>query len=180
MAEKLSVYGQRAGVDDTALVEAAYWAAIEPRVEYFGNVFDFDVLHPARTALNLIELTQCKSAVVLAAAQLVETHHTELDGVVSGELPENVRALARVVPSPLTLQSEELLEALVTADDDVALIAVAERLDHARHLHMRDSSLWADFYQQTQEVYLPVAQRLHPELYARYHRWATAFGRRLR
>ena len=180
MANKLVVYAQRAGVADLALVEDAYWAAVNPRIEYFGNVFDFDVLHPARTALILIELTACTRAEVVAAAQLVETHFADLR-LAPANLPAGVLGLAASVPNPLDIGAdEELLEALVTADDDVALIAVAERLDHARHLHMRDPSQWSTIYQQIRTVYLPLAERLHPELYARFNRWATAFGRRLR
>ena len=179
MAEKLVVYARRAGVDDVAIVEDAYWTAVQPRVDYFRDVFHIDVLHPARTALILIELGECKSGITLAAGQLTETFLPELRLQHGDSLNAHVWKLANEVPNPLD-EDENLLEALVTAEEDVALIAVAERLDHARHLHMRDSSQWADFYQQTQNVYLPVAQRLHPELYARYHRWATAFGRRLR
>ena len=180
MANKLVVYADRAGVDDVTLVEDAYWASVNPRVEYFGNVFDFDVLHPARTALIVIELTECRNALVIAAAQLVETHFAELR-LAPDSLPASVLRLAGSVPSPLDIgDSEALLEALVTADNDVALVAVAERLDHARHLHMRDPSLWPSFYQQIRTVYLPIAGRLHPELYARFNRWANAFRRRLR
>lgn len=180
MAEKLAVYARRAGVDDVALVEDAYWASVKPRVEYFGNVFDFDVLHPARTALILIELTSCTKAEVIAAAQLVETHFADLR-LASANLPTAVLGLAASVPNPLDIDDNgALLETLVTGDDDVALIAVAERLDHARHLHMRDSSQWSTFYQQVRSVYLPLAERLHPGLHARFNRWATAFGRRLR
>jgi (p)ppGpp synthase/HD superfamily hydrolase len=180
MAQKLVTYAGRAGIGDVALIEQAYWIAVSPRVEYFGNVFDFDVLHPARTALIIIELAGCRSADVIAAAQLTESYLPDLAGKTSDALPVQVNQIAAAVPNPLDLETAELVEALVTADDDVALIAVAERLDHARHLHMRDPSGWRPFYQQVLTAYLPVAERVHPELHARFYRWATAFERRLR
>ena len=180
MAEKLTVYARRAGVTDVALVEDAYWAAIKPRLEHLSDVFHHDMLHPARTALILIEQAGCRSGRLIAAGEFTET----LDPAVRVS-PETVRAVSndvwqtvQAVPSPLE-HGEALVEMLVTAEPEVALVAVAERLDHARHLHMRERSTWASFVEQANTVYLPVARRVHEDLYQRFARWANSFQRRL-
>jgi (p)ppGpp synthase/HD superfamily hydrolase len=81
------------------------------------------------------------------------------------------------VPDPA--DEETLTERLVTASNDVALIALAERLDHARHLHMRARSLWRAYFDETASVYMPLAQRVNEDLFLRFFRWTTAFEKRL-
>jgi hypothetical protein len=93
-------------------------------------------------------------------------------------LGPGVASLVRDVPDPVTA-AERLVEALVTIDEPPALIALAERLDHARHLHMRQRVEWRPYFEQTVAVYLPVAARLSPELSRRFERWAAAFEQRL-
>ena len=180
MAQKLVVYARRAGVDDVAIVEDAYWAVVPPRVQHFGNVFHHDVLHPARTALILIENGGCRDGIMLAAGQLTETYCPSLrvPQHVIATFDERVARLAAAVPDPLTAR-EALPEALVLAEQDAALIAVAERLDHARHLHMRERHEWPGFFEQVLEVYLPVAQRISQDIARRFERWAVSFRRRL-
>jgi (p)ppGpp synthase/HD superfamily hydrolase len=182
MAEKLAVYAQRAGVTDIGLVLQAYQLAMQPRLEHLADVFHHDMLHPARTALILLENVGITAARVLAAAQVIETCVPRLRVVpeeIAAALGADVAALAAAVPDPVA-DRETLVEQLVTADDNVALIALAERLDHARHLHMRAPREWRDYFEQTVTVYLPLAQRLHPELQRRFERWAGAFEQRLR
>jgi hypothetical protein len=72
-----------------------------------------------------------------------------------------------------------LLEALVTAPHDVGLIAVAERLDHARHLHFREPALWRPFFQQITDAYLPFSDRVSGQMAVRLARWSGAFEKRL-
>ncbi len=182
MAEKLGVYGARAGVRDVTSVLRAYRLALRPRLELLSDLFHHDMLHPARTALILIENVQCTDARVLAAAEVTETYdaalrvaHTEI----ADSLGLEVAALQAAVPDPLA-DAEMLTEKLVTAPDEVALIATAERLDHARHLHMRERAVWRDYFRQTIDIYLPLAGRVHPELHRRLERWAGAFEQRLR
>lgn len=180
MAHKLAVYGTRAGVADVGLLTDAFFLAVRPRLNRLHQVFHIDVLHPARTALILIEHAFCRDARVLAAAALTETFDAALrtprDEMQA--LGEDVVRLADAVPAPEG-EDEALLERLLVAEPDVASIAVAERLDHARHLHMRDEALWPSYFQQTVRVYLPVAQRVAPEVHLRFERWAHAFERRL-
>jgi (p)ppGpp synthase/HD superfamily hydrolase len=181
MAEKLAVYATRAGVADVALVTDAYHLAMPPRLAQLHDVFHPDLLHPARTALILIENAGCNDAHVLAAAELTETLAPQMriaPAEIEAALGHEVVKLVRAVPDPLT-RTDTLLEELVTADHDVALIALAERLDHARHLHMRASTDWQSYFDQTVSVYLPLAERVNAELARRFERWATAFQRRL-
>jgi (p)ppGpp synthase/HD superfamily hydrolase len=181
MAAKLTAYAARAGVADVALVADAYHIAMQPRLRYLASVFHPDMLHPARTALILLENAGCTDARVLAAAQVTETLTSAMrvpSRDIAMALGDQVAELALAVPDPAA-REETLVEELVTADEDVALIAVAERLDHARHLHMRDAAGWPAYFRQTVSVYLPLAERVNEELFLRFQRWANAFQRRL-
>ncbi len=180
MAHKLAVYAGRAGVPDTGLLLDAYYIAVRPRLARTGDVFHIDILHPARNALILLEHTACRDVRVLAAAALTETFDPTLRAPAADKqaLGADVVALAEAVPQ--TGDADDgLLEALLVAELDVVRIALADRLDHARHLHMRARPLWDDYYRQTVDVYLPVAARTEPELFLRFQRWASAFQRRL-
>jgi (p)ppGpp synthase/HD superfamily hydrolase len=182
MAEKLGVYAERAGVRNVALVTDAYHIAMQPRLAHLAGVFHPDMLHPARNALILIENVGCSDANVLAAAAVTETLSLEMrvpGAEIRAALGASVAELAAQVPDPLATE-DSLIEELVTAQRDVVLIALAERLDHARHLHMRDPSVWHPYFEQTVSVYLPVAERVNDDLFNRYHRWMRGFARRLR
>ncbi|HEY0672605.1 MAG TPA: HD domain-containing protein [Longimicrobiales bacterium] len=179
MAHKLAVYAARAGVQDAELITDAYYIAVRPRLAVLPGVFHPDLLHPARTALILIEHARCRAGAVLAAAELTETLDARLRA-----RPADIQALGSEVAGlvaavPLPEDEETLLERLLTAERDVALIALAERLDHARHLHMRAPEQWRSYFQQTLAVYLPLAQRTEEEIFLRFQRWAHAFQRRL-
>ena len=75
--------------------------------------------------------------------------------------------------------ADDLLERLVIADPAVALVALAERLDHARHIHLRDDVPWAPFHADIRNIYLPAARRFSPVVARRLEHWADAFERRL-
>jgi hypothetical protein len=60
----------------------------------------------------------------------------------------------------------------------VRLLALAERLDHARHLHLREPAVRAGFHRSVGEIYLPIAHRTHPRLARRYDWWWRMFRRR--
>ena len=181
MAEKLATYATRAGVLDVDLITDAYHIAVRPRLAFLPDVFHPDVLHPARTILILLEDTDCRDSRVLAAAALTETLEPAMRVGAEdvGALGSDVAQMVAAVPSPLDVSEDTLAEALVTADQDAALIAVAERLDHARHLHMRERDLWAPYHALTVSIYLPLAARLSAELTRRLERWAWSFERRL-
>lgn len=179
MAVKLAAYAQRAGIRPAVLV-AAYQASVARRLRLLGNVFHPDLLHPARTALILLMDTECTDDAVLTAATLLDTEYPELQPPrqqILESFSARVAELVAAVPDPAA--DEALLEDLVLAPRDVALIAVAERLDHARHLHFRDRVHWRPFYQQIIDVYLPFSGRVSEPLQQRLSKWSTAFAKRL-
>ena len=86
-------------------------------------------------------------------------------------------ALLAELPGP-GADEEERREALVVASNDARLVALAERLDHARHLHLHPRAEWSEFHRGAARVELPVAGRTHAMLERRWRRWADAFARR--
>ena len=179
MATKLAAYARRAGVPSDRLLHA-YELALEQRVSHLRNVFHPDLLHPARTALILLEDAHVRDADVLTAGALTETEFDELrvaDAVIRDAFSERVAGLVMEVPQPAQA-ADRLLECLLEVSAGAALVAVAERLDHARHLHFRDPSLWPSFYAEVTSVYLPFAERVSQPLAHRFSRWSHAFRRR--
>jgi hypothetical protein len=180
MAVKLAEYARRAGADAAPIV-AAYQLSVARRLAALGDVFHPDLLHPARNALILIQDVGSCSSAILTAAALSETEFPAMRFE-----PEEVRVsfgaavaeLVSAVPRPDTAR-EQLLEELVTAPDEVAVIAIAERLDHARHLHFRDPALWPPFFAQIVDAYLPASARVSATLERRLARWSQSFEHRL-
>ena len=105
---------------------------------------------------------------VLQAAASIESEFPALRIPAANEI-------AHAVPAP---DDDALLEALIVASDEARLVAVAERLDHARHLHLSDPRRWADFHASAVAVWAPVSHRTHPRLAQRFERWCGVFGRR--
>lgn len=140
------------------------------RLELLHDEEHFETLHPARTLLILLDDCDVTDPDVLEAAASIESEHDELRVAPAS-------ALATAVPTPLT-SGESIAEDLVVAPSDIRLIAIAERLDHARHLHLRPSAAWDAFHASVGAVYLPVAHRTHPRLARRYDWWWRMFGQR--
>jgi (p)ppGpp synthase/HD superfamily hydrolase len=172
------------------LVGTAYHAARRHREACLDDDHDPHYLHPGRTALILMLDTGEADPIVLAAAALAETQRPELaapdedvwseadgtDGTVREAL-DRALELRRRVPSP---SAEDLVERLVVAEPALRRVAVAERLDHARHAHMwlegRGDAVLLD---EVERVYEAVARRTHPRLAQRFERWARGARRRL-
>ena len=59
---------------------------------------------------------------------------------------------------------------------------LAERLDHLRHLHLRNdlSDEWEARHAEVERAWAPFAARTDPRLVVRFDHWARTFGRRLR
>jgi (p)ppGpp synthase/HD superfamily hydrolase len=144
-------------------------------------------LHPGRTALILMLDTQETDVAVLAAALLLESERPDLrlpgESVIAatggeiGPLVERALALRAAVPSP---GDPDLVEALVVSEPAVRLLAVAERLDHARHAHMwREGRRDARLLEEATAVWGPVAARSHPRLARRFERWTRGARARL-
>ncbi len=160
-------------------IEVALEAALAVRVARLDDDHDPAYLHPARTILILLEDVGIIDPVVLSAAALTETLDPELAAAPPDDPalePESLELLDEV-PVPAR-DGERLLENLVTASEAARLIALAERLDHARHLHLTDRGRWTWVHAETCEVYLPVAMRTDATLARRLRRWCDAFAER--
>jgi hypothetical protein len=168
---------------DALFVRAALETCLTFRDDRIENDHDSRLLHPARTLRVLIADAGCRSADALAAAAFVDTVDADLVPKFGSGAPQQgrfdaAREILVNVPVPGT-DSDDLRERLVTAPVDAAVVAIAERLDQVRHLHLRPELPWEEHYAQVREVYFPVARRLAPGLARRLHRWADAFERRL-
>lgn len=182
MANRLETAALRAGLDDdgAATILDAYRTAMRPRERSLADDHHIDYLHPARTTLILLEDLGITEPTILAAGALTETLRPELavTGAPEGRADDpRILALVDEVPVPAR-DGDELLERLVVADEAVRLIALAERLDHVRHLHLRPEAEWAVLHAETREIYLPVAERTHPTLARRYGWWCRTFAER--
>jgi hypothetical protein len=166
------------GKTGATYVRAAVEAALRPRDALVDDDHDPRYLHPARTVLILLSDGGCRTPEVLAAAAFVESVDEELRAAAAlADADAAVRALAKAVPLPAA-GSDDLLERLVSADHDSALTALAERLDHARHLHLRPELPWREFHGEIETVYAPAAARFNQNIARRFDRWAEAFRAR--
>ena len=160
---------------DANIVRGALAESLASRDAAIDDDHDSRYLHPARTIRIMIADGECRSVDALAAAAFVDTVDASL-----APLPpvEPLRAIVAQVPRP-ELAGDELLERIVTADLDVGLITVTERLDHARHIHLRSDIDQAAFHAQIRATYAPAARRVSASIARRLDRWADAFERRL-
>jgi (p)ppGpp synthase/HD superfamily hydrolase len=160
---------------DANIVRGALTEALALRDARIEDDHDPRYLHPARTIRILIADGDCRSVETLAAAAFVDTIDREL-----APAPPTVplRDFVEAVPRP-DRDADLLLERIVTAEHDVALVALAERLDHARQLHMRAAPAWPAFHAEVRAVYIPAARRVAAQIARRLERWADAFERRL-
>ena len=173
--------------EDLDALRVAHTRALAPRVHHLADDHDPHLLHPGRTALILLLDLEETDAVLLAAALLTETQRGALrasDGdVLAGldgharEVVEAALSLRATVPDPL---ADDIVEKLVTAGEDTRRVALAERLDHARHAHVwREGNGDRMLLGQVEGVYGPVALRTHPMLAKRFESWRLATVRRL-
>lgn len=170
----------RLGVDAAGLdlMSRAFEAGMDPRFRMELDDHHPDTLHPARTALILMDDAGVADPDVLAAALVTETRDASLrpdEGAL--ERLGRAGALATAVPRS-DREGTALLEALVGASEEVRLAAVAERLDHARHLHQREHGEWRRYHALTRDVYAPIAERTHAALAGRIAWWCTTFEQR--
>ena len=187
MAASLARTARSLGVEPEGLdlLSRAHALAMGPRVAALDDDHHPLYLHPGRTVLVLLRDAGVTEPRLLAAAALVESEDADLRVDLSAiavpqaasSLGDPVCDLVRSVPSA---DSGSLAEDLVTADRDVRLLAVAERLDHLRHAHLRGDAKWhAAIHAQAVAVYQPIAERTDPRLAGRYRHWRRAFERRL-
>ena len=153
-------------------VDDALTAALERRDSLLADDHDIDALHPARTVLILIDDAALIDPDLLAAAACHESVRPDL------RLRPRPDGIAQL-PGPLDMPVDELLEALVLLGGDGTAAVLAERLDHARHLHLRPRAEWAAGLALEESVYLPLASRHGGLIDRRYERWHRAFRRRI-
>jgi len=165
--------------DEVQRVDRAFRIALEKRVRVMPEP-DPRFLHPARTALILLADVGLRDCSSLEAALLFDSQYVELTTSAEEAGQHGLgEAAARLSQLPRHgLGEAELLEALVVLDSTDLAVALAERLDHARHLHFTPAVDWPAFHRQVVEVYMPVARR-SGILADRFDAWAEAFGRRL-
>jgi (p)ppGpp synthase/HD superfamily hydrolase len=161
---------------DRDVIARAFSMAMEVRAEKLGDDHHPGFLHPGRTALILFDDADARTVSIVAAGCVLDSVHAELR-VRPELLPDDVRELVEEIPVP-DESGEQLLEMLLAAGQSAQVIALAERLDYARHLHLTPASEWRGFHGTAKEIYLPVAARAHPVLERRLRWWCDMFERR--
>ncbi len=165
------------------LLERALALALEIRVGSLPDDHHPALLHPGRTVLVLLGDTPERDEGRLAAAALAES----LDPSLAVEVGEARRRLGGTVADFLEGVPGRcgsggpggLLEELLCAPVERTRVALAERLDHLRHLHLNpDPEVRVRWHSETVEVWLPVAPRVDEVLARRYAWWSRQFGRR--
>lgn len=148
------------------------------------------VLHGARTALVLLEDAGVADADALGFATLYESRFPAfvVPAVsIRDLLGDRAGSFAATLPAPVadvasgsdrSSSDSDASEMLLAAEPIALLIALAERLDHARHLHLEPRTEWGDFHADFESVYVPLAERAHPRLARRCHWWTDMFARR--
>lgn len=181
MARRLARTARRLGIPDDRWpgLRAAFDIGMKRRLARELDDHHPDYLHPSRTALILMDDAAITDLPTLAAALVTETRDPGLAPAV-GELEAlggEAAAVAAGVPRP-ERDGDRLLETLLAAPRAAQLVALAERLDHARHLHLRPRREWVEYHEVTRAIYAPVAGRVDPALMARLGWWCTTFRRR--
>lgn len=162
-----------------SLLNRAHALGMEPRMALIEDDRHPMLLHPGHTVLVLVHDLGAMDATLLAAAALTESEDT-----VFRVAPARVREVvgdpvADLVSAVPYAGTERLAEVLVTSPLDVRLVALAERLDHLRHAHLRQDPSWGRrAYREATRVYLPVAERTDERLAARYRYWCRTFAGR--
>lgn len=192
MADRLARAAARIDIStaDSTRIIAAFEFGHQRRLDVLHDEHHPHVLHGARAALVLLEDAGLADADALAFATLYESRFSALVvpavsiGAIVGD---RAASFAAMLPAPLPDAGREQfalpgdvppLERLLAADPVAVLVALAERLDHARHLHLEPRAEWALFHADFESVYLPIADRSHPRLARRCRWWTDMFARR--
>lgn len=171
--------GFRLGADAAGRVARAVELALRHREHAMLDDHDPRYMHSARNVLVLLSDAACGDADTLAAAAFFDSVDAALcpppERLLDVAGPAAAALLLRVPRAP----DDEVMEALVTAEPAAALIALADRLDHARHLKFRDDLDWRTFHEAVRTAWTPAALRICPPIGRRLDRWADAFRRTL-
>jgi hypothetical protein len=181
MGRRVLRHAERAGLSpaELATVTLAHELAMAVRIANLPDEHHADFLHPGRTALILLTDAGVRDGSMIAASCICETLRPLLrvrEAEITASLGAAIWGLASSVPAPG--DSEDLAEQLVTASEQTQVIALAEHLDHARHLHLRPPVEWPEGHSVTCTVYMPLALRTHPGLHRRLRWWCGMFEER--
>ena len=163
--------------DDRDRLARALRAALTHRREILPQE-DPRILHPARTVLILTDDMKLVDADALIAGALAESQAPVLrvdEAAIPDVAAVAVLELQRDSPDA---NGEASLEILLTADPVATDIALAERLDYLRHLHLRPALEWSASFDTARDAYLPVAQRRGGIIARRYEWWCSMFERK--
>lgn len=181
MGRRLDRTARRLGIHESGrtLLLQSFRLAMEPRRKRILEDHHPDYLHPARSMLILMDDCRMDDHDLLATAALAETRDPTLSPPLV-EVERLSRPLAdRVSRIPTPAEAGDLLlERLLALGPGLLAVAVAERLDHARHLHLRERPEWVGYHERTCRVYAPVASRAHAALAARLEWWCETFRTR--
>lgn len=180
MAERVRRTAREVGLTDpdVELLATAHAIAMGPRLAALSDDHHPAYLHPGRVAAILLDDLGMLNAEWIAAGMLLDTGRPDLEPpeAALGALPAAVAARRRLVPRP---GSETLVEDLLSLKPVGLDVALVERLDHLRHIHLwDDEDAAARVYAQAAETYSRVAARSHPKLARRYAWWTRTFGRK--
>jgi hypothetical protein len=182
MATSVVSAGARAGLSDseTGRLEAAFRLAMIPREAHLPDDHDPAFLHPGRVILILLRDAGVTELDSLQVGALLESRDPLLRvarDVIEAEFGGAVAEARSAVPAP---GADGLAERLVTLEPALATAALAERLDHLRHEHLREPvTPWRALADEVALVWLPVAERTSEPLARRYRHWLRTFERRL-
>jgi hypothetical protein len=179
MAERLASAARREGLaaTDIAHITRVYNRIIDHRAAFLPHDRYGDELHPGRSAVILLDDVGTPPAAAVVVAIVLDSEHPDWM-LAEDEVRElaggDAAALLDELPAPAD-DAEHGLETLLAASTGARLAAVAERLDHARHLHLRPPGEWRAFHESIERVYAPIATRTNAMLEYRLARWSGMF-----
>lgn len=183
MSGSVSAAAKSAGLDEpsAAAVDTVLELSMRTRLARLEDDHHPAYLHPGRSALILLRDVGGVDSSVLALAML----HESQDDALRPDRDEVRESLGSAMMSALDALplpgDEDLVERLVGLGPEASLAVLAERLDHLRHLHLRDdlTNGWAETHREVEEAWLPFSQRVHARLATRFGHWHRVFGRRI-
>jgi hypothetical protein len=166
--------------NDVSRLGRAIETAMAPRIERLSDDHHPAFLHPGRSVLVLVRDVGAVPSETLVVAALLETEDAELRVSMDEVARVGPRTLDDLSAMPLP-GDERLMERLVGLPRGLALAVLAERLDHLRHLHLREDLWphWVERHREVVEAWLPFAERAEPGLATRFGHWERTFRRRL-
>jgi (p)ppGpp synthase/HD superfamily hydrolase len=184
MAERLTLACRRRDVAEAAIrrVVASYRTAIDARAGTVEASGRFALLHPGRNVLIALEDVGATAADLLCACALIDAERPHrmpppaLRRAVAGDAAAEL--LERVPLAAHCADDDALLETLLAAGRTAGIVAVVDRLDFVRHLHLEPDVDRHAAYARTADVYLPLAARCDAALHRRLRWWLDMFARR--